>query len=132
MKSNTRLAVYKDGKPDLAHPVTEVDTTIGRDDGNSLQLADPQVSKRHAVIRSKNEVWTIEDLNSTNGITVNGVSVKRAELNNRDRIRIGPFELVFESSASDDWVPMLAIDLSSKVALQTIVQNPERPPGRRN
>jgi len=132
MKANIRLAVYKDGKQDQAHPVTEVDTTIGRDDGNSLQLADPQVSKRHAVIRSKNGVWTIEDLNSTNGITVNGVSVKRAELNNRDRIRIGPFELVFESSASDDWVPTLAIDLSSKVALQTIVRNPDRPPGRRN
>ena len=127
MKSKTRLAVYKGNKLDLALPVTEAATTIGRDDGNSLQLPDPQVSKRHAVIRAKGDVWMIEDLNSTNGIKVNGESVKRAELNNGDRIRIGPFELVFESTTDDEWVPSLVIDMSSKVAYQTIVQPPGGP-----
>ena len=59
MKSNTRLAVYKGNQLDLALPVTEAATTIGRDDGNSIQLPDPQVSKRHAVIHAKEGVWTI-------------------------------------------------------------------------
>jgi pSer/pThr/pTyr-binding forkhead associated (FHA) protein len=128
MISNTRLAVYKGSKLDLALPVTEVDTTIGRDDGNALQLPDPQVSKRHAVIRAKGGGWTIEDLNSTNGITVNGERVERSVLKNGDRIHIGPFELVFESAATDEWVPSLVIDMSSKVAHQTIVQAPKGPP----
>lgn len=117
----------KGNKLDLALPVTEAATTIGRDDGNSLQLPDPQVSKRHAVIRAKGENWTIEDLNSTNGVTVNGLSVKRAELKNGDRIHIGPFVLVFESTTDDEWVPSLVIDMSSKVAHQTIVPAPRGP-----
>lgn len=121
---SSRLAVYKGTKLDMAFPVTEAATTIGRDDGNPIQLPDPQVSKRHAVIRAKDDVWMIEDLDSTNGIAVNGVKVKHAELKNGDKIRIGPFDLVFESTATGEWVPSLVIDMSSKVAYQTIVQPP--------
>ena len=128
MISNTRLAIYKGTQLDLAFPVTETATTIGRDDGNSIQLPDPQVSKRHAVIRTKDGVWTIEDLNSTNGIKVNGSGVQRTVLKNGDRIHIGPFDLVFESTATDEWVPSVVIDMSSKVAYQTIVQGPKGPP----
>jgi pSer/pThr/pTyr-binding forkhead associated (FHA) protein len=128
MISNTRLAIYKGTQLDLAFPVTESATTIGRDDGNPIQLPDPQVSKRHAVIRVNGTVWTIEDLDSTNGTTVNGAGVKRTVLKNGDRIRIGPFEMVFESSATDEWVPTVVIDMSSKVAHQTIVQGPKGPP----
>lgn len=126
---NTRLAVYKGTKLDLAFPITNALTTIGRDDGSSIQLPDPQVSKHHAVIHAKDDGWTIEDLDSTNGFRVNGQKVKRATLKNGDRIRIGPFDLVFESSATGDWVPSYVIDQSSQVAHQTIMQAPGRPPG---
>ena len=125
---NARLAVYKGAKLDQAIPLTESSTTIGRDDGNSVLLADPEVSKRHAVIHAKAGTWTIEDLHSTNGIKVNEERATRAELKNGDRIRIGPFDLVFESDASGDWVPTIAMDLSSKVGLRTIAQGPANPP----
>lgn len=127
MKSNTRLAVYKGTQLDLALPIEDTDTTIGRDDGNALQLPDSEVSKRHAVIRSREGVLTIEDLDSTNGTKVNGAGVKRASLQVGDRIRIGPFDLVLESTSAD-WVPSLVLDMSSKVAHQTIVQGPKGPP----
>jgi pSer/pThr/pTyr-binding forkhead associated (FHA) protein len=129
MKTNTRLAVYKGTHLDLALPIEETDTTIGRDDGNALQLPDPQVSKRHAIIRAKGGVCTIEDLDSTNGTTVNGTRVKRTTLRIGDRIGIGPFEVVFESTSAE-WVPSLVIDTGSTVARQTIVQRPQEPPAR--
>ena len=122
-----RLAIYKGAKVDLAFPVTESITAIGRDAGNAIQLPDPEVSKRHAVIHAKDNAWTIEDMNSTNGITVNGARVKRSELKNGDKVHIGPFDLVFESATTDDWVPSLVIDLSSKVVQQTIQHDPESP-----
>ena len=39
-------------------------------------------------------------------------------------VRIGPIELAFESAATGEWVRSLVIDMSSKVAYQTIVQPP--------
>ena len=125
-----RLVIYKDAKVDLAFPVAENITAIGRDADNAVQLTDPQVSKRHAVIHAKGDAWTIEDANSTNGITVNGARVKRAELKNGDKIRIGPFHLVFESNVTGEWVPSIVIDLSSKAGQQTIPQGPEIPPAK--
>ncbi|MBI5687775.1 MAG: FHA domain-containing protein [Verrucomicrobia bacterium] len=125
-----RLAIYKGAKVDLAFPVAESITAIGRDADNAVQLTDPQVSKRHAVIHTKGNAWTIEDANSTNGITVNGARVKRADLKNGDKIRIGPFDLVFESNVTGEWVPSLVIDLSSKADQQTITQAPEYPPAK--
>lgn len=128
MITKIRLAVYKNKKLDLAVPVTEITTTIGRDDGNSVQLPDTKVSKFHAVIRAKDEQWTIEDLGSTNGTMVNGADIKSSQLVNGDLISIGPFELVFESSVTGEWVPSFLMDQSSKIACQTIFQAPKGPP----
>ena len=52
------------------HPVT-VGITIGREDCE-IVLADPEVSRRHATIRSLDDALAIEDLGSTNGTFVNG------------------------------------------------------------
>jgi pSer/pThr/pTyr-binding forkhead associated (FHA) protein len=126
-RMKARLAIYKGAKLDLSFPLAETLSTIGRDAGNAIQLPDPEVSKRHAVVRAKGDAWTIEDTDSTNGVAVNGARVKRADLKEGDRIRIGPFELVFECSATGEWTSSLVIDLSTKVAGQTIPHDPENP-----
>jgi len=122
-----RLVIYKGGKVDLAFPVSDGITGIGRDADNAVQLTDSQVSKHHAIIRGKDDNWFIEDSNSANGITVNGTHVKRAKLTNGDKIRVGHFELVFESNVTGEWVPSLVIDLSSKAARQTNLANSRKP-----
>ena len=124
---NARLAIYKGMRVDLAFPLTESVTGIGRDADNMIQLPDPKVSKRHAAVHAHGSAWTIEDTNSTNGLTVNGAKVKRAELKDGDRIHIGPFELVFEASAGGDWVPSHVIDMSTRVSERTIAQDPGGP-----
>lgn len=128
-----RLAIYKGAKLDLSFPLAEAATTIGRDASNPIQLPDPEVSKRHAVVRAQGNAWTIEDLDSTNGVIVNQAKVKHARLKEGDKVCIGPFELIFECSATGEWTSSLVIDFSSKAAQQTIPHNPESPglkPGR--
>lgn len=124
------FAVYKGTKFSRAFPLGGCVNAIGRDADNAIQLVDPQVSKRHAIIRAKAEVWTIEDAGSTNGLKVNGARVKHAALKHGDRIGIGPFRLVFETDVSGEWVPTHVIDMSSKAVGQTIPQEPAPRPSR--
>lgn len=65
------------GGPDAGEITTllPVSTVIGRGAGARLQLADPRVSRRHAVARVTVGAILIEDLGSTNGTTVDGVPV---------------------------------------------------------
>ena len=85
-----RLATYRDGKLQETYPLPEPGTTIGRDEENHICLDHVLVSRRHAAIKAKDDMWVIKDLDSTNGIEVNGASVKYAVLKNADVIVIGP------------------------------------------
>jgi pSer/pThr/pTyr-binding forkhead associated (FHA) protein len=69
---------------------------IGRAREADVQIADPNVSRKHAEVRREGPGYVIVDLGSTNGIEVNGRRVKRAKLESGDRIGIGQTELVFE------------------------------------
>ncbi len=77
-------------------PLTAGEFRIGRGTENEVVLADFSVSRRHAAIRSESGTWFVQDLMSTNGIQVNGVSSKRAVLKAGDRIKVGIFELAVE------------------------------------
>ena len=46
--------------------------TIGREETNSLCIPVSTISRRHALIKYANGEYTIEDLNSSNGVIVNG------------------------------------------------------------
>ena len=96
-----RIIVVEGGKPGVVFPLPEPGTTIGRGDENHIRLRDPDVSRRHAAIHAKDNMWVIKDQGSTNGLFVNGARVAHAVLKNRDKIGIGPFELVFEAVADD-------------------------------
>lgn len=71
-------------------------TTIGSVAGNTVVLADPAVSKKHAGIRKLDSVYELADLGSTNGIYVNGHKVPKKTLEPGDIIRIGNTEAVFK------------------------------------
>lgn len=71
--------------------------SIGRSPDNSLQLADSEVSRRHALIQAQGEreFWIV-DLGSANGTYVNGRRISQSErLHNGDVIRIAKSELEF-------------------------------------
>jgi pSer/pThr/pTyr-binding forkhead associated (FHA) protein len=76
--------------------VTERRVVIGRSRDCDIQLADANVSRRHAELRQEGASYWIVDLGSTNGMEVNGKRVKRAKLKDGDTITLGSTEITFE------------------------------------
>jgi pSer/pThr/pTyr-binding forkhead associated (FHA) protein len=70
-------------------------TLIGRSKECDVQLADPNASRRHAELRLEGAAYWIVDLDSTNGIEVNGRRLRRAKLEDGDRVTIGSTQIVF-------------------------------------
>ena len=127
---NARLVNYKNGMTELAFPIMGCGARIGREDDNEIQLPHEKVSKHHAALLPAEGGWLIKDLGSTNGVFVNGEQVPRATLKHGDRVRIGPYELFFETKGvGEEWVPSYLMDMSSKVHRPTIQQT--KPPQKR-
>ena len=76
-------------------PLTDDVTTIGSVAGNTVVLADPAVSRKHAGIRKIDSSYELADLGSTNGIYVNGHKVPKKTLVPGDVLRVGNSEAVF-------------------------------------
>lgn len=72
--------------------------TIGRDSSCGLCLPDSSVSRQHAVIEESEGQYSITDLNSTNGVSVNEQRVASSVLTAGDRIQIGGFIFKFLST----------------------------------
>jgi hypothetical protein len=77
---------------DLQTPVT-----IGREEGNSLQLNDERVSRFHVKIQEDQDKIVITDLESTNGSKVNGEDIQLRILRFGDIVSIGRSVLLFGS-----------------------------------
>lgn len=60
--------------------------SVGRDEGNDLVLAHPEISRRHARIERDGSGWRIVDLRSTNGTWVNGERVTAAPVSEGDEV----------------------------------------------
>ena len=77
-------------------PLTDEVTTIGSVAGNTVVLADPAVSRKHAGIRRVQADYELADFGSTNGVYVNGHKVPKKTLEPGDIIRVGNTEAVFK------------------------------------
>ncbi|ADB16335.1 FHA domain containing protein [Pirellula staleyi DSM 6068] len=71
--------------------------TIGREEGNTIQLNDERVSRYHVKIQEDHNRLVITDLESTNGTKVNGEDVQLRILRYGDMIGIGRSVLLFGS-----------------------------------
>ena len=68
---------------------------IGRSSECDLPIPVDDVSRNHARIFCNNEEFYIEDLGSTNGTYVNGITVVRCVLRSNDQIDIGDVKMIF-------------------------------------
>ena len=62
---------------------------VGRMSDCDLVLSSPFVSRHHAKLLRGPQGYSIQDLNSTGGTSVNGRSVRKHRLQPMDRIRLG-------------------------------------------
>lgn len=71
--------------------------TIGREPENDIRLGDLTVSRQHGqLIRQANDRYFIEDLQSRNGIRLNGNKITEpVALTDGDHIKIGAYHLIF-------------------------------------
>jgi hypothetical protein len=71
--------------------------TIGRSHDCEISLQDTGVSRHHASLRPSEHGWVIEDLQSTNGVRVNGHELRGAQaLEAGDTIEVGSTAITFE------------------------------------
>jgi chromosome segregation ATPase len=74
-------------------------TTIGRTPDNDIQIDTSFISRHHAVLLSNPDQCVVEDLNSTNGVQVNGKPVNRQALHDGDKVIIGKTEFRYQQRA---------------------------------
>ena len=82
-------------------PLVEGENVLGRDEGVTVRIDVPGVSRRHACIRVAGDEATIEDLGSKNGTYVGDAataSTRRPSCPTTRGSAVGRFLLVFRSS----------------------------------
>lgn len=85
---------YEDDGELVTLPIAEGWTRIGRTASADIQLDDPTVSRRHALIvrTPEGEVRALDD-RSLNGLFVNGEAVEWAPLGDGDQLDVGRYRL---------------------------------------
>ncbi|GAB4440905.1 MAG: FHA domain-containing protein [Chloroflexi bacterium OHK40] len=69
-------------------------TVIGRSTDADVSLNDTFLSSEHARLELRDNLWVLEDLNSTNGTFLNGFEVRSGtEVHDGDIVRVGRVEL---------------------------------------
>jgi hypothetical protein len=77
------------------HELTSKRAVLGRSKDCDVPVPDPNVSRRHAEVRQDGSEYTLVDLESTNGIEIDGRRVKQLKLEDGTRFTIGSTEIVF-------------------------------------
>lgn len=87
----------------MKHPLAPPGVVIGRGAEAELRIDDPGISRRHAQFRVQTvegkTTVTVIDLDSTNGVILNGRRVTEAEVGNESEIRLGNTTLTIHISA---------------------------------
>ncbi len=71
------------------------ETVIGRVTSCDFSIFDRRMSRRHCVVTPGPDGFTIKDLGSSNGVTINGKKLPYAVLHDGDHILLGETELDF-------------------------------------
>ena len=102
-----KLILSMDGTHIQDYPLSKERMTVGRKASNDIVIDNLAISGEHAAIITILHDSFLEDLDSTNGLVVNGVPTKKHFLQNNDVIEIGRHALkyvtdqVSQTSAAD-------------------------------
>jgi SARP family transcriptional regulator, regulator of embCAB operon len=99
-------------------------TLIGRSEHNDVCLPSPYLSRHHAVIVGTPEGYYLVDLNSVNGLLLNGRKVERTVLCDEDVLAIGPFRLKVQVP---EWVAHSSPFPEADSLVDTAVMPPQAP-----
>ena len=95
IEKRAQLEVHGIKSEPITMGLKKTDFIIGRSSDCDLPIPVDDVSRNHAKIFFRNEEYYIEDLGSTNGTYVNGITVAKCVLRNNDQIEIGEIRMIF-------------------------------------
>lgn len=81
--------------------ISKGQTTIGRSSAATFTIRHDTISKVHALLTYENGILTIEDMESSNGIFVNSVKIKKSEVKPTDNLKIGKVSFRIELSPEE-------------------------------
>jgi uncharacterized protein YgiM (DUF1202 family) len=100
-KTRHRLILLAGGLKNKTYLLDRRQLMIGRDHRADLRIHDRSVSKFHALICIKNNKCVLKDLNSINGVIVNGARIHdKKRLVDADKIEIGSHLFAFIQGSS--------------------------------
>ncbi|MBI4863403.1 MAG: sigma 54-interacting transcriptional regulator [Candidatus Riflebacteria bacterium] len=97
-----KLVIFKDNTLVKIFPLEKELIFIGRKGDNDLVLPHTSVSRQHAKVCVKDGVYQVMDLDSLNGITLNGNKVTKTQLADGDPVGLGDFSIIFHQEDSSD------------------------------
>lgn len=100
-----KLILSMDGAVLKEYPLNKERMTIGRKPHNDIAIDNLAVSGEHAAIVTILNDSFLEDLDSTNGLEVNGTPTKKHFLQNNDVIGIGKYKLKYITDQVTQSVP---------------------------
>lgn len=113
MKPSPTLRILKGPDTGKIVPIQKGSFQIGRLPSCELVLSGEQISRAHAKIEKQGNEWVLIDLNSRNGVYVNGEKSERCTLLHGDEIELGDtclqFELLSESKAEEPEAPSTSL-----------------------
>src|SRR5438046_388278 len=113
-----RKLILKEG--DAAQEYALLDTAIiGRGGGSTIKLDFNRIEAEHAKISKAGTNTFVEDLDTPQGITVNGKKVSRWALKKGDVIGLGPVVLLYEEDNKPDPPPLAPPEKKDKKLTET-------------
>ena len=93
-----KLVISDDEGKTIIVPLVRDLVTVGRQDGNTIRLTERNVSRQHARLVKAEAGYRIEDLDSYNGVLLNGTRIDKAsELKDGDRVGIGDYIIALKA-----------------------------------
>ncbi|MFM7268513.1 MAG: transglycosylase domain-containing protein, partial [Cyanobium sp.] len=89
-KGPARLRIEQGGRIAEERPLHGSLYRIGRDPDGEVVVADPGVSRRHALLERCQGAWLLRDARSTNGLWWRGRRVRELLLRDGDRVQLAP------------------------------------------
>ncbi|MGH1362093.1 MAG: FHA domain-containing protein [Calditrichia bacterium] len=90
LKYGPRLVMIYGDNNEVIFPLREDYVSIGRDSENHIVLGDEKISKNHAAIVKTDDFFAIKDLDSRNGVYVNGTKVETLQkISGESLIKLG-------------------------------------------
>ncbi len=121
-----KLILSMDGAVLKEYPLNKERMTIGRKSHNDIAIDNLAVSGEHAAIVTILHDSFLEDLDSTNGLEVNGKATKKHFLQNNDVIEIGKYKLKY---INDQVTQTSPADFEKTMVLRAPVKHAAPAPG---